>query len=410
MAPSPRRIVIVGAGFAGVWAALGAAAEREASATQHAIDITVVAPGEWLLIRPRLYERDLRGTRVPLYGVLPQVRVGHIDATVDHIDVAERRVQVLGIDVDRQIKYDQLIICAGSRRAVRLEQPDQYGVDNYQEAQALRAFIDANGAKRPRVAVVGSNFTGLEVATELAADADVQLIEQADRVAPEFGPAARAVIKQALDKLNIEVRLNAIATPDDNDWALNADATVWATGPHAGNISWGVGLGQDELGRIPVDPELSTAVDGVWAAGDCARAQVDTQHLALMSCQHAMPMGARAGANAVRAALGMQAERYSQPLYLTCLDLGGAGALLTGGFDRDEVLASGDGAKQFKRYINRHLIYPPTGDANALLKLGAAEPPGAAAERLLRRALRSSVLRASLTRAAHDRAADHLAT
>jgi NADH dehydrogenase len=410
MPSTPRRIVIVGAGFAGIWAALGAAAEREASATQHAIDITVVAPGEFLLIRPRLYERDLRGTRVPLYGVLPQVRVGHVDAMVDQIDMTERRVHLLGIGIEHQITYDQLVICAGSRRAVRLDRPHQHGVDTYQEAQALRAYIDADSSERPRVAVIGSNFTGLEVATELAAHADVQLVEQGHRVAPEFGPAARAVIEEAIDKLDIDVRLNTVATPDDNHWGVDGDATVWATGPHAANISWGLGLGGDEFGRIPVDPQLSTAVDGVWAAGDCARAQVDKHHLAPMSCQHAMPMGARAGANAVRAALGMQGERYSQPLYLTCLDLGGAGALLTAGFERDEVIATGESAKQFKRYINRHLIYPPTGDADALLKLGAAEPPGAAAVTLVRRALRSSILRASLTKTVHDRAADHLTT
>jgi NADH dehydrogenase FAD-containing subunit len=129
-----------------------------------------------------------------------------------------------------------------------------------------------------------------------------------------------------------------------------------------------------------------------------------------MSCQHAMPMGARAGANAVRAALEMEAERYSQQLYLTCLDLGAAGALLTAGSERDEVLATGASAKEFKRYINCHLIYPPTGDAAALLKLGGSGPGGAAAAALQRRALHSSVVRAGLTRAAHDRAADHLTT
>lgn len=334
MASTPRRIVIVGAGFAGVWAALGAAAEREASANEHAIDITVVAPGEFLVIRPRLYERDLRGARVPLHGVLPQVRVRHIDATAEQVDISQRHLRVLGIGVEHQISYDQLVICAGSRRAVRLEGPRQHGVDSYQEARALGAVLDANHHGRPRVAVIGSNFAGLEVATELAAQADVQLIEQADRVAPEFGPSARAVIGQALAQLKIEVRLNTVATMDDPGRSFDADATVWTTGPHAGNISWDLGVERDELGRIPVDERLSTGVDGVWAAGDCARAQVDRQHLALMSCQHAMPMGARAGANAVRAALGMQAERYSQAMYLTCLDLGGAGALLTNGFEQ----------------------------------------------------------------------------
>jgi len=184
---------------------------------------------------------------------------------------------------------------------------------------------------------------------------------------------------------------------------MTTDATVWATGPYAGSISWALGLEPDELGRIPVDERLWTGIDGVWAAGDCARALAGGKHAAAMSCQHAMPMAARAGANAVRAALDLQTERYSQPLYLTCLDLGTAGALLTAGFERDAVPATGASTKEFKRYINRRLIYPPTGDAAALLKLGGSQPAGGAAALQLR-ALHSSVVRASLTKAAHDRA------
>ena len=410
MPSPPRRIVIVGAGFAGVWAALGAAAERELFATEHAIDITLVAPGEYLLIRPRLYERDLRGARVPLYEILPQVRVRHIDATVERIDTTERKLEVLGIGVVHELDYDQLIICAGSRRAIRLEGPRQHGVDNYEEALALRSVLDASHSERPSVAVVGSNFTGLEVATELAAHAEVHLIEQQDHLAPDFGPNARAVIEDAIAELGIVVHLNAHATMANAGDEITTDATVWATGPYAGSIGWALGLEPDELGRIPVDERLWTGIDGVWAAGDCAHALADKKHLAAMSCQHAMPMGARAGANAVRAALDMETERYSQPLYLTCLDLGAAGALLTAGFERDEVLATGASAKQFKRYINRHLIYPPTGDAAALLKLGGAAQAGGAAAALQRRALHSSVVRAGLTKAAHDRAGDHLTT
>jgi NADH dehydrogenase len=52
-----RNIVIVGGGFAGVWAALGApreAASRTRSGQQ--LNITLVSPEPWLTIRPRLYE------------------------------------------------------------------------------------------------------------------------------------------------------------------------------------------------------------------------------------------------------------------------------------------------------------------------------------------------------------------
>ncbi len=412
-----HRVVIVGTGFAGIWAALGAAAARQAAHAEQDIEITVVGPGDSLLIRPRLYELDLRGTRVPLQGILPQIQVRHVDGMVNRVLPDQQRVQAIGVEGEELVPYDQLVLCAGSRRAVELEAPRHHGVDNLAEAQALHAVLDSFGKTRPIVAVVGAGFEGIEVATELTGRADVHLIEQADHVAPDFGPAARDVIEKALRDLNIAVTLEATATPLDdgnlslsNGTYLTPNITVWATGPHAGNIGAAFGIQHDELGRIPVDQTLQTTVDGVWAAGDCARAVADRGHLALMSCQHAMPMGARAGSNVVRGALGLRAERYSQPLYLTCLDLGAGGALLTAGFERNDVLATGESGKQFKRYINRGLIYPPSGDAHALLKLGAARQPSGAVAAVQRRALRSAALRRGITRGEPDRASQHLTT
>ena len=118
----------------------------------------------------------------------------------------------------------------------------------------------------------------------------------------------------------------------------------------------------------------------------------DPEHLALMSCQHAMPQGRQAGANAAAVLAGGVVKNYRQPLYLTCLDLGSAGALLTAGFERNTVLASGAEAKQFERFINRSLIYPPVGaSADALLKLGKTAPAGPLAAAVQQLALRSEI-------------------
>jgi hypothetical protein len=123
-----------------------------------------------------------------------------------------------------------------------------------------------------------------------------------------------------------------------------------------------------------------------------------------------MPQGRQAGENAAAAVLGDPAGAYSQPLYLTCLDLGAAGGLLTCGYARDSVLASGDRGKRFKRFINRSLIYPPSGgDATRLLALGkdaTAGPIGAWAQTL---ALRSNALRSVVVSRAEDRAEQYSA-
>ena len=80
--------------------------------------------------------------------------------------------------------------------------------------------------------------------------------------------------------------------------------------------------------------------------------------------------GRSAGDNAVADLLGQPLRPYSQPGYVTCLDLGSWGAVLTQGWDR-QVLMTGAEAKAIKRQINEALIYPPTSRAAALV---AADP------------------------------------
>ena len=57
-------LVIVGGGFAGMWAALGAA--HEAIENEAEVEITVVSKDPFLTVRPRLYEGNPHALRVPL--------------------------------------------------------------------------------------------------------------------------------------------------------------------------------------------------------------------------------------------------------------------------------------------------------------------------------------------------------
>ena len=61
-----KKLVIVGGGFAGVWAALQASAVRHRANATRRFSITLVSRDPWLTIRPRLYEDSLDGVRVPL--------------------------------------------------------------------------------------------------------------------------------------------------------------------------------------------------------------------------------------------------------------------------------------------------------------------------------------------------------
>ncbi len=167
---------------------------------------------------------------------------------------------------------------------------------------------------------------------------------------------------------------------------------------HASPLARFVAPAADAHGRLAVDDTLRvTSGEPIWAAGDSARALVDAAQPAMMSCQHAIPQGKYAGHNALAWLAGKRPRKYEQRLYLTCLDLGHWGALITTGFARNEIIGRGLEAKPFKQLINTELIYPPRDRTeHALLK--AAKPPagGRFISALFGRILASPRLRALL--------------
>lgn len=408
-----KRILIVGGGFAGVHAAVGAS-EVLGAVADHRVCVELVSPDPYLVIRPRLYEADLSGVCVPLRGVLGPIGVRQHRATVVEIDARARTVR-LDTGPERLL-YDQLVFAAGSRLSVP-EAEHVHSADTHAQARALHHAV-GRLPRRSRVVVVGGGYTGLELAAELAGTlahagrGAVTLIERSAHLAPGFGPRARGVIAQAMARLGVEVRtgspvsdVRAGGVTLGDGTRIDAELVVWSTGPRASELAAQIPARRDSLGRLEVDRFLATGAPGIWAAGDSAGARADGEQLAVMSCQHAMPQGRRAGENAAAAALGQPPRPYRQPLYLTCLDLGDAGALLTAGFARDTVLAAGAPAKRFKRYINRSLIYPPVdGDRAQILSMGRPAPVGPALAALTRVALRSDRVRGRVIGGAEDRA------
>jgi NADH dehydrogenase len=82
-------------------------------------------------------------------------------------------------------------------------------------------------------------------------------------------------------------------------------------------------------------------------------------------------MGAFAGNNAAAELLGIPTKAYHQKAYVTCLDLGEAGALFTRGWDRKVEMVGAD-AKKTKKEINTVWIYPPKPER--AVALASADP------------------------------------
>ncbi|MGM4967028.1 NAD(P)/FAD-dependent oxidoreductase [Tardiphaga sp. 1201_B9_N1_1] len=394
------RIVIIGAGFAGMYAALSAARLRDIKGVSpEELEIALVAPEPTLVIRPRLYEPKPETLTAPLLDVLKAVDVVYIKGSAETIDTASRIVQVATASNKRQsLSYDRLVVATGSR----LFRPNipglaehGFSVDNLDDAIALDKHLHgladrpaSNG--RDTIVVAGGGFTGIEAATEIPArlrailgkDARprVIIVERNSAIAPDMGEGPRPIIEEALRKLGVETRLGAgVASLDASGITLSdgerieTETVIWAAGIRAAPLTTQIPAERDNFGRLLVDRDLRVpSVPGVFATGDAARAASDdVGNYALMSCQHATRMGAFAGNNAAAELLRMATRPYHQKGYVTCLDLGEAGALFTRGWDR-KVEMVGDVAKKTKKEINTVWIYPPKPERAAAL--ASADP------------------------------------
>jgi NADH:ubiquinone reductase (H+-translocating) len=393
--PAPDRakeIVVLGSGFAGLWAALGAARRLdELDIATGAIGVTIICSRPFHDIRVRNYEADLTPSRIPLDDILGPVGVTHIAADVTAINPSARTVTYSG----GLHNYDRLVVALGSE----LVRPNISGlaefgfdIDTFDNATKLSRHLAALAdgpadSAADTVVVVGAGLTGIETACEMPArllhasqrTARVVLIDRHPSVGSDMGEFARPVIEQALADNGVETRTGVdIAEIDAGGIRLSSGETIatstviWCAGMQASPLTAQFGIQRDHLGRLPVDEYLRVVgVPGVFAAGDVAALCVDDDRMSVMSCQHSRPMGRYAGYNVVSDLLGKPMLALQIPWYVTVLDLGSAGAVYTEGWDR-HVVARGQQAKATKRSINTQRIYPPlNGNRDAILSAAA---------------------------------------
>lgn len=386
-------VLIIGGGFAGVWAAAGIMRQVRASRLGEAdLRVTLVDASDDIVIRPRLYENDPQRYRVALDRVLGPIGVRRVAATVTGIDTARKSVEVVDRGGEsRTLGYDRLVLAAGSR-AVRPSFPGAeflLDVDQMSGAAHVHSHLHRlpgrhDSESRYTAVVIGGGFAGIEVACELTdrlrdisgtpEKVRVVLVERESVVGPELGEGPRPEINAALTALHIEQRLGVSidnVTPTgvtlSDGTQISADTIIWSAGMLASPLTGQIPGQRDRLGRLVVDEYLRVVgVPDVYAAGDTAAAMAEPGHPVMQSCQHAVPQGKFVGQNVAADILGLPQVAFAPDPYVTCLDLGSYGAVLTAGWDR-RVQMTREDAKDLKRSINTSWIYPPVDDATRIL-------------------------------------------
>ncbi|MBJ2096147.1 NAD(P)/FAD-dependent oxidoreductase [Serratia ureilytica] len=388
-----QKIVIAGSGFAGFWAAVSAMRAITLAGKHDDIEVLMVSPTPTVTIRPRLYEAVLDNMNPDISAQLTAVGARHLAGTVERIDAAAKMLRVApAVGEPLELAYDRLVWATGSRLSVpAVPGFAEYGfnVDTLESAQRLGAHIKALAAKpstpaRNTAVVVGAGLTGLESAAEMPQrlrdalgqneNVRVVIVDSAPEVGAGMGAEPGTVIRQALAECGVEaragLRVSAIYAEGvmlSNGERIAANTVILAAGVRAHPLTEQIPGERDANGRVIGDAFLrAPAAAGIFVTGDTVKAATDDLgNHNLMTCQHAMSLGRVAGHNAAAELAGLPTHPYSQPKYVTCLDLGPWGALYTEGWQRQVRFTRQEG-KKIKQEINTQWIYPPAADREAL--------------------------------------------
>ncbi|GIL29801.1 NAD(P)/FAD-dependent oxidoreductase [Actinocatenispora comari] len=328
-----HRIVVLGAGYAGLAATVVLAAR---SRRRDDVSVTLVNATDRFTERLRLHQvaagEQLADLRLPelLVGTGVTLEYGWVTG----LDPAARTVR---LDDERDLGYDTLVYALGGvadTTGVPGADEHAYALGGRHEAELLAHRLAGPGGS---VVVCGTGLTGVEAAAEIAEQHPGTTVTLLGRTEPgaALGARARGHLRDALRRLGIRVRTGVEIVkvlPDAVALAggetVPADTVLWSSGVRGAPLAAVAGLAVDGAGRIVTDAALrSVSHPDVYAVGDAAAIQ---QGYGLLhgTCQSGMPTGVHAARSILATLAGATPPRFRFGYYHTTISLGRGDAVV----------------------------------------------------------------------------------
>ncbi|WP_333619537.1 NAD(P)/FAD-dependent oxidoreductase [Dietzia sp.] len=299
---SKHKVVIIGSGFGGL------AAAQEFKGNEN-VEVTIVARTGHHLFQPLLYQV---ATGILSVGeIAPSTRMILRDqenarvvlGDVERIDIEKKLVYAEMGHIDFELTYDSLIVAAGAGQSYfgndhfEVFAPGMKTIDDALELRSRilgcfeQAEITEDPEERRRLltfVIVGAGPTGVEMAGQVAelahktlrdsfrtfdpADARVILMDAAPLVLPPFGENLGAKARAALERIGVEVQLNAMVQNVDYDGIevkykdghverIPASCKIWSAGvaasPLGSHVAEQTGAEVDRAGRVKVNEDFT---------------------------------------------------------------------------------------------------------------------------------------------------------
>lgn len=350
MLEKKTKIVIIGGGFSGVFAAKNIL-KKFTKAQLNTLEIELISDRNYFVFQPLLPEVSSgiinpHDAVSPLRVLLPSIK--HRLATVKNIDEKQQKIHFLQGRHKKiiSIDYHQLIIACGQKSSLDLPgfSEHTFTMKDLGDAFLIRNHIlkcleladvtlDAQIKKQALTFVItGAGFSGVETGGELQdmvekslkyypnislAEINFVILQRDERILTQLTPSLSAYAHKKLIKRGIDIRLKtgvirATNTHLETDLGekiyTHTIITTIGSGPKR-MIEQSFDL---EMGRIPVDKTMkSIQYANIWALGDVALIPMDVEKTGM---KYAPPTAQFAVREARLLAHNLQAELFNQPL------------------------------------------------------------------------------------------------